>query len=90
VLPCDWRIMSESTSLAPHVRELVGRLVKITVLPWSGDIHVDYNFTTKFDSFGIGRHIRVPQQESESLAITAASEAVARWLGENGYDGEGV
>lgn len=84
--------MSETDkSLAAHVRELVGRLECITTYCWYGNVYCrvggfrvvivrEFEPTQYIESSGVG------ERQDESLACTAASAAVAKWLGENGYD----
>lgn len=78
-------------SLAAHVRELIERLSRITGRPWIARITVRFDGSMRCDFWRMIDQrppITTDAQSSESLAITAASAAVARWLGENGYGPE--
>jgi hypothetical protein len=84
--------MSEQ-SLAEHVRELAGRLRDVTGdRAWMGyesDLTSEGSGWIAWFSNGIDTVV-IDMQPSESLAITAASQAVVEWLGRNGFDKEGA
>jgi hypothetical protein len=82
--------MSETKSFAAHVRGLADRLMMETGVEWWYEISSnEFGHTANFECDT--DKIRMDTREfTESLAITAASQAVVEWLGRNGFDKEGA